>query len=142
MDQRHAEMVVKEIGLEEAKPVSTPGEEEKPWEAEENKMELEAGQATRYRRVAARLNYMAMDRVDLMYSTKEICRNIANPTVGAWKMLKRAARYLIEKARAVVRYDWQGREGEVQTYSDSDWAVMIGLHWIIGWARTQKSVTL
>ena len=86
-DQRHAEMIVKEMGLELAKPVATPGEEEKQWEAEENKVILDASQATKYRRIAARLNYLAMDRVDLMYCTKEICRHMATPTIGAWRKL-------------------------------------------------------
>ena len=67
-DQRHAEMIVKELGLETAKSVNTPGEDEKAWEAEANEEELGVAQATRYRRIAARLNHLAMNRVDLMYS--------------------------------------------------------------------------
>ena len=35
-DQRHAELIVKGMGMEEAKGVKGPGEDEKPWEAEEN----------------------------------------------------------------------------------------------------------
>ena len=54
-----------------------------------------------------------------------------------------------------MRYDWQGHEHEVTGYSDSDWAgcrvtgkstsggaIMIGGHFIKGWARTPNHVTL
>ena len=36
-DQRHAELVVEQMGMSEANTVSTPGEDEKRWEEEENK---------------------------------------------------------------------------------------------------------
>ena len=35
-DQRHADLIVKEFKLKEAKGVKTPGEEEKPWLAEDD----------------------------------------------------------------------------------------------------------
>ena len=44
--QRHAELVVEELGLSEAKSVSTPSEAEKVWEEEENQQVLEGGEAT------------------------------------------------------------------------------------------------
>ena len=57
--------------------------------------------------------------------------------------------------RTVMRYDWQGHEREVTGYSDSDWAgcrvtgkstsggaLMIGGHFLKGWARTQNHVTM
>ena len=121
-DQRHAEMIIKDLGLNEAKSVATPGEEEKKWEEELNKEELMPDDATRFRAIAARMNYVAADRPDLMYSVKEICRNMARPTRGAWKKLKRVGRYLIGKPRMVLKYRWQGEEEEVDGYTDSDWA--------------------
>ena len=39
-DQRHADMIVEQLGLKEAKAVDTPTEEEKKWEAEEDAQEL------------------------------------------------------------------------------------------------------
>ena len=35
-DQRHVDMIVQEMGMDDAKPVSTPGEPEHRWEEEEN----------------------------------------------------------------------------------------------------------
>ena len=37
-----------------------------------------------------------------MYAVKEICRNMANPTEGAWKKLKRLGRYLQGNARGLL----------------------------------------
>ena len=154
-DQRHVDMLVDGLGLRDAKPVMSPGEEEKKHEIEENAEELPAPKHTIFRGHAARLNYLATDRPDIAYSVKEVCRSMAKPTVGAWKQLKRIARYLIRSGRTVLRYPWQGEEIGPETYSDSDWAgckrtgrstsggaVTVGDHYIKGWSSTQASVTL
>ena len=39
-DQRYAELIIEGMGLSSAKPVGTPGEDEKKWEEEENDEEL------------------------------------------------------------------------------------------------------
>ena len=135
--------------------MQTPGEEEKKWEVEENSEELPAGQAKVFRGHAARLNYLATDRPDIQYSTKEICRAMARPTVGAWRKLKRIVRYLVGTRRTVLAYPWQGVEQDITAYSDSDWAgcrstgrstsggvVLIGEHYIKGWSSTQADITL
>ena len=154
-DQRHAEMIVEAMGLQNAKSVSTPAEEEKAWEEEANNEELEAGKATTFRRIAARANYLAADRPDIMYSVKEICRQMAKPTIKGWKQLKRLARYLLMNPRTILEYPWQGRQNDMEGFSDSDWAgckrtgkstsgglVKIGEHFIKGWSKTQASITL
>jgi hypothetical protein len=154
-DQRHVEIIVDMLGLKEAKPVETPTEDLKKWEEEENDVELESSKATKFRSIAARCNYLAADRPDLMFAVKEVCREMSSPTVGAWKKLKRIGRYLAGHPRTILRYDWQGREAEADGFTDSDWAgcrktgkstsggvVMIGSHFIKGWSRTQNSVTL
>ena len=50
-DQRHAEMIVEELGLREAKGVGAPGEDEMKWEVEENDEELGDGEVREYRSV-------------------------------------------------------------------------------------------
>ena len=62
--------------------------------------------ASKYRALAARANYLAGDRTDLMYAVKEICRIMANPTAGAWNKLKRLGRYLKGSGRVAVKYPW------------------------------------
>ena len=148
-------MIIDALGLQHSKGVSTPAEEEKAWEEEGNNEELGSEKATLFRRVAARANYLATDRPDLMYSVKEICRQMAKPTMRGWKQLKRLARYLIMNPRTILEYPWQSRENEVEGFSDSDWAgcrrtgkstsggvIKIGEHLIKAWSKTQASVTL
>ena len=121
-DQRHAEIIVEQLGLKEAKAVETPTEEEKKWEAEENAHELDPDRSRAFRSIAARCNYIAADRPDLMFAVECTRRQMAKPTVGAWKKLKRIGRYLVGKSRSTLKHDWQGRETLVDGYTDSDWA--------------------
>ena len=83
---------------------------------------MESWEATRYRAITVRANYLAADRPYLMYSVKELCRGMARPTKAHWHKLKRLGRYLVDNGRTVFRYDWQGHESEVTGYTDSDWA--------------------
>ena len=76
-DQRHAELTVKALNLENAKSVSTPGEDQKA-EREETDLELlDPFKASEYRQLAARTNFMTLDRADTQYAVKEICRGLA-----------------------------------------------------------------
>ena len=61
---------------------------------EEDEESLEGAEKTRFRSLAATLNYMSLDRSDVQYATKEVCTNKANPTRGSWKRLKKACKYL------------------------------------------------
>ena len=109
-DQRHAELIVQQQNLGGAKAVSTPGEEVKPHEKEDNAEVLNQKDAHEYRGLAARANYLAMDRPDIQYAVKEICRSMAVPTVGAKKNMKSLGRYLVGRPRVVPKYRWQGKE--------------------------------
>ena len=71
-DQRHADLIVQELGLSDAKGVIPPGENDPRRKEGENEEELTPDEATRYRAIAARANYLAADRPDLMYSSKEV----------------------------------------------------------------------
>ena len=154
-DQRHADLIVQELQLTGANGVTSPGESDTREKMEEYEEELSPSDTTRYRATAARANYLAADRPDIMYAVKELCRGMAKPTRLHWHKLERLGRYLLENRRTILRYDWQGQEPEITGYSDSDWAgcrvtgkstsggtVMVGSHCVKGWARTPNHVTL
>ena len=69
-DQRHADIIVHELHLHEARAVSTPGEPEARHEEEENSEPLQPEMASQSRALAARANYLAADRTDIMYAVK------------------------------------------------------------------------
>ena len=93
-DQRHADIVVDMLGLEKCKGTATPGI--KVEEAEGDHEELSAEEATKFREITARINFLAQDRPELLYATKEACRHMAKPTVGAWEKVKRLGKYSIK----------------------------------------------
>ena len=66
--------------------------------------ELNPEEATLFRRVAARCNYLAQDRIDIAYAVKYICRDTSKPTVLAMKRLRRLGRYLKGCPRAILSY--------------------------------------
>ena len=49
--------------------------------------------ASQYRAVVARLNYLAADRPDIAFAVKEFARSMSAPTQGSRDRLKRLGRY-------------------------------------------------
>ena len=109
---------------------------------------------TAFRGAAARANYLALDRLDLQFGAKEICRWMASPTELSWTALKRLCRFLVGLPRLVYRYPWQ-EANSVEVYSDTDWSgcpitrkstsggcIMIGAHVLKTWSSTIASVAL
>ena len=64
-DPGHAELPIKFLKLEQAKPASTAGEDEKDWEPEEEADKLEGQPATEYRASAAHADYLAAAGPDM-----------------------------------------------------------------------------
>ena len=158
-DPRHAELVVRELGLEGAAASKVPGV--KPTKEEEASAAggepLGKEEARRYRAVAARLNYLAPDRMDLAYSVKEAARSMASPrhAESDWDKLKRLGRYLIARPRLVYKYEWQKGNDRITMYTDSDWAgdkstckstsggiAMRGTHVIKSYSKQQRTIAL
>ena len=154
-DQRHVDLLIRGLSLEQAKGVNTPGEDEKPWEQEEGEEKHPDRSDREYRSLAARVNYLSLDRVDLQFACKEICRGMADPRKRHWRKLRRLGRYLKQYPRGVIQYSWQEGEEDLRVYTDSDWAgcrrtarstsggvMMRGTHFLRSWSTTQKNITL
>ena len=105
-DQRHAEIIAKEMNLDEnSRSLSTPGIKGSIRYEDEEKLTRE--EARRYRGMVARANYLGQGRSDIQYSVKELSRNMSNPSKTDWEKLKRLARYLVNKIRIVVTHQYQ-----------------------------------
>ena len=74
--QRHVDLIIQELGFAEAKPVRTPGETENRDGEADNSRPLPAKEASNIRGMAARANYPAEDRSDIMYASKESRRTV------------------------------------------------------------------
>ena len=154
-DPKHVNILLGEWEMLDAKAVSTPGvaAEKNIEEWEENAMSK--GNATRFRRAAARINYMALDRPDLGFAAKELSRAMAIPTEGDAVRLKRTLRYLRGAPRMALFYKWQEPISHLVTFADSDWAgcaktrrstsggvITHGAHALTHWSSTQATVAL
>ena len=135
--------------MQECNPCDTPtGEEGKT----DNAMNMDAGEATLFRRAAARVNYLSQDRPDLNVASRLLAMRMANPKKGDELILKRVLQYLKGHPRSVYRYSWGGDSKQLELYTDSDWAgdkekrrstsggvILYGGHLVSHWSKLQGS---
>ena len=77
-DSRHAEVIIEECEVQSWRAAKTPGVQEAAVDGgEKGGIEMHDHEKTRFRGVAARINYLAMDRSDLQFAAKELCRKMA-----------------------------------------------------------------
>ena len=111
--------------------------------------------ATKYRRAAARINYVAQDRPDIAVAANQLARSMAVPREGDEKGIKRLIRYLAGSPRCVYVYRYQTEPTVIDVMSDSDWAgcratrrstsggaVLHGSHLLLHWSKMQSNVAL
>ena len=118
--------------------------------------DLSEEDATAFRALAARANYLAADRADLMFSTKELCREFSRPSRGSFIKLRRVVNYLVGASRLVWTYAWCTDDcNKLHAYSDTDFAgcrrtrrstsggaIMRGNHCVKTYSSTQSTIAL
>ena len=103
-DQRHTELILKQMGMEKCKGREIAGSGVKPDEEGE---QLDTAQARQFRSMAARCNFLSPDRIDLQFACKGTCRKMSSPCEGDWVMLKAVARYLQSHPRLLMDFVYQ-----------------------------------
>eukprot|EP00969_Alexandrium_andersonii_P167944 7424877-Alexandrium_andersonii.AAC.1 len=99
---RYAQEIVKDLNLEEANPVLTPGTE---LDYQEGDDELLSGfEKEIYGRCVGKAIYMATERPEAQYAIKEMAREISNPTKRGWRALRRFGRFLLGTPKVELRY--------------------------------------
>ena len=85
---------------------------------------METQDASSCRELAARVNNVALDRVDVQFAAKEACRKMAAPKQSSWERLKRLAQYFLQCSdfRRLYPFGHEFNGSVVQVFSDSDWA--------------------
>ena len=152
-DQKHVERYIEKIGLQQGKAVETPGVKHDDKEVED--VAMTDKETTEYRGLVALLNFMAQDRPDLAFASKEASKSMSSPMKNDMMALKRVGRYLQKYPRGIMTYAWQQRVESLTVYTDSDWGgdiktrkstsggcILRGLHLIGHWCRTQQSIAL
>jgi hypothetical protein len=124
-DDRHAKVICEAMGVKgDSKGLTSPIVKSSVEEIQEAGGEpLDTASTTEFRSVGARANYLAMDRSDIQFAAKEICRDMSSPTQMSIGKLKRLARYLLEYPALVWTFDETDEPFEyIDIFSDSDWA--------------------
>ena len=154
-DPKHRLLVMETFGFEEnSKGLVNNGEKDLKEELGDDE-EMEKKEATEFRGVVARMNFLSQDCPDLQFPVKECSKQMAKPRKGAWKSAKKIARYLVGREKVVWRYDWQEEGTETYTVADSDWGGnsrerkstsgggwFMGGHRIKTWSCTQGAFAL
>ena len=115
-DQRHADVIIHELGLIGKQSVVTPGikrDDEKDEEQDQDR--LDPVRESAYRGTTARANYLAQDRLDIRYAVKELSRWMSKPRNKDWKRLIRLGKYLIGRERYKMEYGYQDVPGAART---------------------------
>jgi hypothetical protein len=144
-DIRHAELVVKQMGLEQGKIVITPWVDE-PEDPEKDEL-LDNEHHNKYRSLIARQNFMSHDRMDMQFTSKECARNMSSPNLRDWGKLKRSGRYLKGAPRVVMHYPIQELPSTLVGYLDANWAGDKQTRkstsgGVLSWSKTQSTVAL
>jgi hypothetical protein len=120
-DEKHAQILLREWGMENCKGLDNPvGAKVKDFL--EERIPMDPDDAWKYRRGNARVNYMAQDRPDLGVAAKMLSQSMADPQMGGEVSLKRVIRYLKSFPECVSNMYFQDAEPLLVIMSDSDWA--------------------
>ena len=128
----------------------------KAFERESGVGKLNESDATTFRALSARANYLAQDRPDISFSAKELCREFAAPNDQSLLKLKRLGRYLAGRKRLVYRYDFaETPASHIDVFCDTDFAgcsvtrrstsggcALIGTGMVKHWSKTQSTIAL
>ena len=131
-DPKHRQIVLEYFGFQEgSRALGVNGDREER-EEEGDSEPLGKEEAKAYRGLAARLNYMSLDCPDLQFGNKAGSREMASPTRGSWKYLKKMARYSVGIEAIIWHFGWQDEPQYSVVKTDSDWG---------GTARDRKSTS-
>ena len=117
--------------------------------------DLDQEAATMYRALSARLLYLSLDRPEVAFAAKELCRHFANPTKLGVEGLKRAVRFLVGLPRLVWHFPFERMGNKLSVYVDTDFGgcqhtrrstsggvALRGAHPIKHWSLTQTTIAL
>ena len=116
---RHTPLIINESGCNtNTKAVNTPREKLQ----EKHVPILKKDVATRCRSACMRLSCSAQDRLDLAETAKHLAQRMSEPREFDFIPLKRAARYLVGKPKAALRFRRQKHVDKITVFVDSDFA--------------------
>ena len=155
-DRRHVRSLLRELGMENCRSISTPlcTTVEKEGNRRD-RHEMSAELATKHRAAVARVVYLAQVRLDLGVAAVELAKTMAIPRGGDDERLKRVARFLHGHPGYLQWHPFQEDTGTVVLTTDADRAtckesrrsnsggtLQLENHLIAAWSRVQPRIAL
>lgn len=153
-DPRLAEILRRELGLKDKRPVATPGINTTVKEGEEDP-HLDQEASTKYCQLITRCNFIAQDRPDVQYAVKEAARGMTSPKRSDREKLLRIGKNLLGTPRYVITFPAQKDVCTINAYGDHDFAgdsttrkntsgglACLGDHVVKSWSSLQSSIAL
>lgn len=154
-DVRHADRMIKDLGLENSKGTDSPGTKT----VEKNILEacdlLDATEKKLFMSIAGTGLYLAIDRPDIQFAMGQIMMDMKSPMVSSMLKLRRLVKYLINHRRISWYFPYQTLPKVWLIYTDSDWAgcqvprksvsgaaEVFGSHLINTWSARQSTIAL
>ena len=113
------------VGMDKCKPSNVIGSDKDPTpsETEEEKVELEIEEAPLFWKVVGKSAFYCRKRVDMQYGLKKLQSDMAKPTKGSFRRMKKFLRYMqgtkcYENKIEVSRGEFE--KGILRGYSDTD----------------------
>ena len=116
-DPRHVDLIIEELGLENANGSDVTGSKV---DINETETELDHEDAYRFKSIAAKLNFLAADTVDIQFASKEICRRMSSACLSDWAKVRKLGRFLRKHLRQVLWFAWQDVQSNLQVQVDTD----------------------
>ncbi len=121
-DPKHRKLIMEYFGFaENTKALTHNGEKEAIRDEGEDLADLDPEEATKFRGLAARMNFLSLDCPDLQFPVKQMSREMASPKLGSWARMKKVARYILGRESVVWQFLWQDEPKYSHTSGDSDW---------------------
>ena len=153
LDRRHVRSLLRELGMETCRSVSTPLS--LSGKNQNNRPKLNPEIATKHRAAVARVVYLAQDQLDLGVAAVEPAKTMAIPREGDDERLKRVARHLHGHPDCMQWYPVQEDTDTIVLSTDAEWATCrearrsnsggtlpLGDHLIAAWSRVQPRIAL
>ena len=114
-DPKHVDALIATVSREDARPVATPYIRDTGKGQANTLCELSVTEQAIYMSESGLLQYTALDRMDVVFATKEVRSRTANADVLALLSLKRVARYLVGHYKIALSYPYQDNPSQIET---------------------------
>ena len=117
VDLRHAPLIINESGMQ-------PEHQDNEYTMRETTRQVgvRRPKESRYRSSCMRLSYLAQDRSEFAEAAKQLVHRVRAPREFHFIPLKRAARYLVWKPKAALRFRRQGHVDKITVFANRDFA--------------------